>query len=56
MKIIIIILMILLAAGSFVIGMITENDPQGHGDDITVRAWLIALAAMLGAVWIGVGL
>lgn len=54
MKIIIIILMILLAVGSFVIGMIAENDPQGHGEDITIRAWLIALCAILGAVTAGV--
>jgi len=56
MKIIIIMLLVLLAVGSFVIGVIAEDDPEGLGGGTTVNAWLVALSAIFGivvaAVWL----
>jgi len=54
MKIIVIILLVLLAVGRFVIGILAGSDPEGRGGEVTVMAWLVALVSIIGAVAAGV--
>jgi hypothetical protein len=54
MKIALILFLVLIAIGSFVIGMIAGADPEGRGADTTVNAWIVSLLAIFGIVAAGV--